>query len=211
MNIRMLLRLALLGGALNFAPVHADVLTFDASGLFDGGYTLGGTVRIDNTLGTVIASNITISGAPALPSPDSFTTILAAAPTQLGTFDFNVEDGSGNIFSSGLTAPTLVGFTGGAFCSDQTSNLCGSALEDLSNGFSFYGLQSGTLSLANAVPEPSTWAMMILGFCGLGVMARRSKAATRFAELDLMLKIKSRSSRLNCEPNCLALPMDSAL
>ena len=179
----MLLRLALLGGVLNLAAAHADVLTFDASGLFDGGYTLGGTVRIDNTLGTVIASNLTISGAPALPSPDSFTTILAATPTQLGggTFDFNVEDSSGNIFSSGLTASTLVGFTGGVFCSNQTPNSCGSAFEDFSNGFSFYSLQSGTLSLANAVPEPSTWAMMILGFCGLGVMARRGKAATRFA------------------------------
>jgi hypothetical protein len=27
----------------------------------------------------------------------------------------------------------------------------------------------------NAVPEPSTWAMMILGFCGLGFMAYRRK------------------------------------
>jgi hypothetical protein len=27
-----------------------------------------------------------------------------------------------------------------------------------------------------AVPEPSTWAMMILGFCGLGFMAYRKKA-----------------------------------
>jgi hypothetical protein len=179
LNTRMLLRLALLGGVLNLAAAHADVLTFDASGLFDGGYTLGGTVRIDNTLGTVAASNLTISGAPALPSPDSFSTILAAAPTQLGQgpFDFNVEDSSGNIFSSGLTASTLVGFTGGVFCSSQTTpNSCGSVLEDFSDGFSFYSLQSGTLSLANAVPEPSTWAMMILGFCGLGVMARRSKS-----------------------------------
>lgn len=35
-----------------------------------------------------------------------------------------------------------------------------------------------------AVPEPSTWAMMILGFCGLGFMAYRKKqsgSAFRFA------------------------------
>ncbi len=32
---------------------------------------------------------------------------------------------------------------------------------------------TGTVS---AVPEPSTWAMLILGFCGLGVMAYRRKA-----------------------------------
>jgi hypothetical protein len=29
----------------------------------------------------------------------------------------------------------------------------------------------------SAVPEPSTWAMMILGFCGLGFMAYRKKMA----------------------------------
>jgi hypothetical protein len=32
------------------------------------------------------------------------------------------------------------------------------------------------LSLTTAVPEPSTWAMMILGFCGLGFMAYRRKS-----------------------------------
>jgi hypothetical protein len=29
--------------------------------------------------------------------------------------------------------------------------------------------------ISSAVPEPSTWAMMILGFCGLGFMAYRKK------------------------------------
>jgi hypothetical protein len=39
--------------------------------------------------------------------------------------------------------------------------------------------QDGTLSAAMglAVPEPSTWAMMLLGFFGLGSMVRRRKAA----------------------------------
>jgi hypothetical protein len=35
--------------------------------------------------------------------------------------------------------------------------------------------------LVTGVPEPSTWAMMILGFLGLGVMAYRKKGALRFA------------------------------
>jgi hypothetical protein len=37
------------------------------------------------------------------------------------------------------------------------------------------GSFSATLDVAPAVPEPSTWAMMILGFCGLGFMAYRRK------------------------------------
>ena len=54
-------------------------------------------------------------------------------------------------------------------------------MEDFSNGFSFYELQSGTLSLAGAVPEPSTWAMMFVGFLGIGFLASRKKINFGFA------------------------------
>ncbi len=37
------------------------------------------------------------------------------------------------------------------------------------------------LTAASATPEPSTWAMMLLGFCGLGVMLRQKKAVLRVA------------------------------
>jgi len=37
-------------------------------------------------------------------------------------------------------------------------------------------LYSEVLAMASPVPEPSTWAMMILGFCGLGFMAYRRTA-----------------------------------
>jgi len=35
-----------------------------------------------------------------------------------------------------------------------------------------------------AVPEPSTWAMMILGFAGVGFMAYRRNSGQRFASHD---------------------------
>jgi hypothetical protein len=39
-----------------------------------------------------------------------------------------------------------------------------------------------SLTFTDAVPEPSTWAMMILGFLGLGFLAyRRKNSALRFA------------------------------
>ncbi len=38
------------------------------------------------------------------------------------------------------------------------------------------GLTDVTITLASAVPEPSTWAMMILGFAGVGFMAYRRKS-----------------------------------
>lgn len=38
------------------------------------------------------------------------------------------------------------------------------------------GAKTNTLAVqVNSVPEPSTWAMMILGFFGLGFMAYRRK------------------------------------
>jgi hypothetical protein len=42
------------------------------------------------------------------------------------------------------------------------------------------GTFSAVLDVAPAVPEPSTWAMMILGFCGIGFMAYRRKSAPTF-------------------------------
>jgi hypothetical protein len=39
-------------------------------------------------------------------------------------------------------------------------------------------VSSGTFSIAAAVPEPSTWAMMILGFVGVGFTAFRHKKKT---------------------------------
>jgi hypothetical protein len=41
-------------------------------------------------------------------------------------------------------------------------------------------LGTADLALTAAVPEPSTWAMMLLGFCGLGFLAyrRRNQTAT---------------------------------
>jgi PEP-CTERM motif len=43
----------------------------------------------------------------------------------------------------------------------------------------FYDTHTGGRfsTAAGAVPEPSTWAMLLMGFIGLGVMARRRAGA----------------------------------
>jgi hypothetical protein len=49
-------------------------------------------------------------------------------------------------------------------------------------GIEYYNLQgSATASAAGAVPEPSTWAMGLLGFGGLGLMGWRKSRTTRLA------------------------------
>jgi choice-of-anchor C domain-containing protein len=46
-----------------------------------------------------------------------------------------------------------------------------------------FGPVIGGVSISSAVPEPSTWAMMILGFAGIGFLAyrRKNKPALRLA------------------------------
>jgi len=44
---------------------------------------------------------------------------------------------------------------------------------------------TGEFNIASPVPEPSTWAMMILGFAGVGFMAyRRKQNGRRFVSPD---------------------------
>jgi hypothetical protein len=38
-----------------------------------------------------------------------------------------------------------------------------------------FAFEQLTTTVINAVPEPSTWALMILGFGGIGAMARRNR------------------------------------
>jgi hypothetical protein len=49
-------------------------------------------------------------------------------------------------------------------------------LSSSGNSFEFDNVFAGSQSRVGAVPEPSTWAMMILGFAGIGFMAYRRKS-----------------------------------
>jgi hypothetical protein len=81
----------------------------------------------------------------------------------------------GLVFLTGnLNAPTPINCAvpgvdcGGIFTNNSSYYAAGYILQ---GGDAFL---AGTFSVS-AVPEPSTWAMMMLGFCGLGFMAYRRK------------------------------------
>lgn len=60
--------------------------------------------------------------------------------------------------------PAIVSYDSGYYAAPSASGL--------SQG---YAPSPGQFTLAAAVPEPSTWAMVMLGFCGIGFMANRRR------------------------------------
>jgi hypothetical protein len=121
---------------------------------------LTGSIDIDTLNGTFVSSNINVLGE----SPNY--TILS---------DITLPDAF--VLTNGITAPfsfllldgtSFIGFSGGSvdaevFFGCDASAHCSSASPDFS------------ATLVAAVPEPSTWAMMILGFVGVGAMTYRRR------------------------------------
>ncbi|WP_157817245.1 PEP-CTERM sorting domain-containing protein [Bradyrhizobium sp. SK17] len=87
--------------------------------------------------------------------------------------------GAGGGYSGGGGTSSYGGFGGGggSFVNNSFEGYLFVNLPELANtlGDGFI-----TIGLAPSVPEPSTWAMMLLGFAGLGFMAFRRRAITPF-------------------------------
>jgi len=104
-----------------------------------------------------------------------------------GTFNYGIENTNAN--DNNPTSTLTFDLTDTGLLSASTF----AASTNPNDGHTFFsayfaadvvynGTDPAVGALAPAVPEPSTWAMMILGFCGLGFMAsRRRGPAHRFA------------------------------
>lgn len=90
-------------------------------------------------------------------------------------FDYSGEPGSGFYFAS-------EGFAN-YFCSNTNAFGCGNGVNNtltISTSLNESIIRSGVQSINNAVvtaavPEPATWAMMLVGFGGIGFAMRRRK------------------------------------
>ena len=133
-----------------------------------------------NSPGSVLAS-VTITGAPSLGSSYAFQSI---APMTIGPGTYQIEatytsstNTDYNPYENPHPATVSFDTAGGNLTLDgDYYNLNGTGkfattLDTLSTN----GYAAGNLAFTSAVPEPSTWAMMISGFCGLGFMAYRRK------------------------------------
>jgi hypothetical protein len=152
-----------------------------------GAFTNGGSIFVqlyDISNNDTVVASATVSGTPPLGSSYSFATItpviLAPGTYQINAVypsssnpDFNPYEPGGSAASA--TFNTFGGkLTFTQFSDYYNLNAAGN-LATTQDIPSPNGYGAGTLSVS-AVPEPSTWAMMLLGFVGLGFMAYRRKA-----------------------------------
>ena len=139
--------------------------------------TMNVNITFSGLVGTTTASHIhccvTIGNAPVATTVPYFT-----------GFPVGVTAGSyNNTFNMGLASsynPTFITANGGTPLSAFAALIAGlnadEAYLNIHTTVFPGGEIRGILQATPAVPEPSTWAMMLLGFAGVGFMACRRKS-----------------------------------
>lgn len=152
----VLASLALGGGT----AARADVLlnyAFDAGSIFDVGccnYNALGSFTYDATTSTI--SNVTYN---AQPGGYVFTAATVNSPTDVTFTGDCCGDQDEFFFAHSLALGGTDAITGGAFPSDVTLAVSASG------------------SVTSAVPEPAAWALMLVGFGGVGAAIRGRRTA----------------------------------
>jgi PEP-CTERM motif len=158
----------------------------------------------ENLTGTIsfatpLAANLTLNSGSTNSNVTPVAFSFTAGPETLTSANFNPSpnftsfqfstDAAGNITAWDI----VIGLGGGGQINiDNVTSGIGNVGDQASVGAFFTGPKdpsnasggnnlAGEFTLAAAVPEPSTWAMMILGFCGLGFMTYRRKASAFIA------------------------------
>jgi opacity protein-like surface antigen len=143
------------GGAnygLGTTPVNA-VLTIGGTSISVPGSFLGTALNVQDPAGNASATEEEVS------ADNSFgNSVLAEARSSSNP----------TLFPYSLTTPFNIPIAGDILADGNFS------LKD-PGAINTYGNFNIT-NVTSAVPEPSTWAMMILGFCGIGFMAYRRKS-----------------------------------
>ena len=152
---------------------QAHATTFQAEGVFADGATLGGVLTIDTNTGSVVSSGLTISGAGI------FSTLISQANVGAPLFYSVVVDNTeaSEEFSFGLLANTLVGYSGGNLCSNNTGNCFASVYYPIPDRLRQVSLLSGSLIEPSGIaPEPAGLSFCIIAFAiGALIFNRRKR------------------------------------
>ena len=154
-------------------PVTPETFTVSLSGSLGG----SGTLTISDGL-------VPTTGPFSIAQGSDVTTLTIDITENQKQFQFNLAgDVSSLQFSNGelsqISAGPVPSTAGGVFLSGAFLTLSGTTA-------TFFDQNTGdqvfeSISTIAAVPEPSTWAMLLLGFTGLGLMASRRRKVLRQA------------------------------
>jgi hypothetical protein len=162
------------------APARADTsLVFNAAGTFADGATLGGTLTIDTSIGTVTAAILTVGPSDSL----TLETIQLQTFIGFGTYKILVGEstnpGDTPYLVIFLPTSSLTGYTGGVI--DSTTSIGASNISLVKRNPMSPGDTLTTGGLSVAVPEPNTLLVACMGgVCAIayGVAKKRRAART---------------------------------
>src|SRR5689334_4396681 len=205
--MRRVLTLALATAALAAAtPASAAVLVANGitynltlNSITNGGLTGNFTLAISgintasDTEGGRTGINAIAFNDPA--TGNAVSGILSGYAFQTGGLNSSGCNGSGNFFCFDNTSipPTPSTLLGSSLSLNfsVTSNNAGSWTSYINPDFKIdwvgsqnnYNLVSLAIPVNQGVPEPATWAMMLIGFGGIGVAMRRSRKHARLLQI----------------------------
>lgn len=111
-------------------------------------------------------------------APNNFTLGVATVSADSSHSNFIFSNSNTAWYDNAFFYVIQPWYNGGASIADSGSSGNGTTINSY-NGQYVPG--SFSVSAVSPVPEPSTWAMMMLGFLGLGFLAYRKKKSVRFA------------------------------
>jgi hypothetical protein len=170
--MRKSLGLALLLALGAYAPASAAVFTYNFTGadLIHVGQNVTATVTFATLDTSMAVPGDNFPGFEVIGVTGTVNGSAIVAPVNGSSYGNYFETGPYFLDGTGVTFKTTNGSTFDFFNQSNNNlyrvNFTGGPLGD--SAFL-------TATPVTAVPEPSTWAMMILGFCGLGFIAYRRK------------------------------------
>lgn len=163
------------------APADAALLDYTFNAMFEGGADISGTLTIDDTVGVytlvdldLLVGTTTFNTSNA--SLQNFGTFTAGQFLRIGgnlnginSILSGTDDFFFSVFANGSA------LTAGSFTSTTATT----------SGRSFYASGSAqggetfvVTPVAGAVPEPTTWMLMLIGMAGVGFSMRRKAKQT---------------------------------
>jgi PEP-CTERM motif-containing protein len=161
-------------------PSFASTIVWTLSGVtFDDEGTASGTFATDSVSGEVTSFNIITSGGTLADAIyNASTSVVDDNHFSFNSFVLTTKDTASPYINFAFSKPltsygTNVLLVDVLLPAKEVSFECTDNFCKLGSRFMTAGSAIGTA--VSGVPEPSTWAMLILGFTGLGFMAYRRK------------------------------------